>query len=91
MRITAYECMGYIKTHDIYRVHPGRLTRGDEALPEDSDVDGIFLSGGGLRTLPIIEILERDTGLPVVGTTTANAWRSLQLAGIKEPYRVSVN
>jgi maleate isomerase len=86
MRVAAYDSMGYTSTHDIYRVPPWEAYQGVMKLyRKNPDVDGIFLSGGGLRTLPIIEILERDTGLPVVGTTPANAWRSLQLVGIKEP------
>ncbi len=86
IRVIAYECMGYTNTYDIYRIPPWEAYRGVMKLyRRNPDVDGIFLSGGGLRILPIIETLEKDTGLPVVGTTTANAWRSLQLAGIKEP------
>ena len=49
------------------------------------DVDGIFLSGGCLRTLEIIDTLEKDTGLPMVLTTPANVWKLLQLAGVKDP------
>ncbi len=33
----------------------------------------------------MIDTLEKDTGLPAVYTKTANVWRCLQLAGIKEP------
>jgi maleate isomerase len=85
IRVAAYECIGYTSTYDIYRVPPWEAYRGVMNLyRKNPDVDGIFLSGGGMRILPIIETLEKDTGLPVVGTTTANVWRSLQLAGIKE-------
>jgi maleate isomerase len=49
------------------------------------DADGIFISGGCLRTLDIIAMLEEDTGLPLVTTTPANVWKLLQLAEVKDP------
>ncbi len=76
---------GYTDTFDIYRVPPWEAYRGIMKLyREHPEVDGIFLSGGGLRALPIIEIVERDAGVPVITTTVANAFRTLQLANIKE-------
>jgi maleate cis-trans isomerase len=47
-------------------------------------VDGIFMTGGCIRVLEILELLEKDTGVPVIMTTTANMWRCLQLAGVKD-------
>ena len=49
------------------------------------DADGIFISGGCLRTLEIIAMLEEDTGLPLVTTTPANVWKLLQLVGVEDP------
>jgi maleate isomerase len=49
------------------------------------EADGIFISGGCLRTLEIIATLEEDTGLPLVTTTPANVWKLLQLTGVKDP------
>lgn len=49
------------------------------------DVEGIFLTGGCFRTLEMLEVLEKDTGVPVVVTTPANMWRCLQLTGVKDP------
>jgi maleate isomerase len=47
-------------------------------------IDGIFLSGGCFRTLEITEILEKDSGLPVVTTAPANMWHCLRILGIKD-------
>jgi maleate isomerase len=48
------------------------------------DVDGIFVTGGCIRSLEVLATLEKDTGVPVVTTTVANMWRCLQLAGVKD-------
>jgi maleate cis-trans isomerase len=51
------------------------------------DADGIFISGGGLRTLEMIETLEKDSGLPVVSTVVANMWHCLKLSGVNDLVR----
>jgi maleate isomerase len=51
------------------------------------DADGIFVSGGGLRTLEMIEALEKDSGLPVVTTAVANMWHCLKLSRVKDTLR----
>jgi maleate isomerase len=49
------------------------------------DVDAILISCGALRTMEIIEDLEKATGKPVVSSNLCGAWMCLKLAGIKEP------
>jgi maleate isomerase len=49
------------------------------------DVDGIFVTGGCIRAMEVLGILEKDTGVPIISTTTANMWRCLQLASVKDP------
>jgi maleate cis-trans isomerase len=49
------------------------------------DVDGIFVTGGCIRILEMLETLEKDTGVPIVMTTAANMWRCLRMAGVKDP------
>jgi arylmalonate decarboxylase len=44
--------------------------------------DGILISCGGLRTLPVAEPLERSCGLPVVSSMPAAFWSALRLIGI---------
>lgn len=45
------------------------------------EAEAIFLSCANLRTLEIIQPLERITGLPVVTSTQASLWRMLSLLG----------
>jgi arylmalonate decarboxylase len=49
---------------------------------ETSDADGLFISSGGLATFDIIEILESDTGLPVVSSNSAGLWAGLRLVDV---------
>jgi len=49
------------------------------------DAEAIFLSCANLRTIEIIEPLERATGLPVVTSTQASLWRMLTRLGRPGP------
>ncbi len=70
---------------DANRVSPLEIYSGIMKMHKHRpDADGIFISGGCLRTLEVIAMLEEDTGLPVVTTTPANVWKLLQLAGVKD-------
>ncbi len=57
-------------------------------LARETDVpaaDGVLLSGTGLPTVGMLEVLERDLGKPVVSSNQAMLWRALRLAGVREP------
>ncbi|HEX9808595.1 MAG TPA: hypothetical protein VGC25_03210 [Alphaproteobacteria bacterium] len=47
--------------------------------------DGIYMLGSGWRTLPIIETLERDLGVPVVHPVTARVWEIQKRLRVREP------
>jgi maleate isomerase len=49
-----------------------------------SDADAVLISCAGWRTLPIIDKLENDLGVPVVTSVQAVMWHALRLAGIKD-------
>lgn len=48
------------------------------------EADGIFLSCTGLRTLEVVEEIERRTGKPVLGSNQALIWRMLRLIGVDD-------
>ena len=50
-----------------------------------SDADAVLLSGTGLPTVGVLELLERDLGKPVISSNQASLWRALRLAGVREP------
>lgn len=45
-------------------------------------IDGIFISCAGIRSIPAVELLERETGLPVVTSAQTMAWHALRLLGL---------
>lgn len=68
---------------DMCRVDPEDTVRF--ALEIDRpEADGIFLSCTGLRTLEVVEEIERKTGKPVLGSNQALIWRMLRLIGVDD-------
>jgi maleate isomerase len=47
--------------------------------------DAIYMLGSGWRTLEIIDILERDLGVPVVHPVTARIWEFQKWLNVREP------
>ena len=60
------------------RVPPGARRRRAGA-------DGVLLSGTGLPTVGVLELLEQDLGKPAISSMQACLWHALRLAGIREP------
>jgi maleate cis-trans isomerase len=56
-------------------------------LVDREDAEAVFLSGTGMPTLPVLEMLEQDLGKPVISSASAIMWRALRLAGVGEPIR----
>jgi maleate cis-trans isomerase len=42
----------------------------------------VFISGTGLPTLPVLDMLEADLGKPVISSATAMMWQALQVARV---------
>lgn len=57
------------------------LARGVDAAAAEA----VFLSGTGMPTLPVLELLEQDLGKPVISSASAMLWHALRLAGIRQP------
>lgn len=68
---------------DMNRVSPKALYDFAMSLNR-SDADAIFLSCGAMRSLEVVEDIERDTGLPVICSNQASFWHCLRLAGIED-------
>lgn len=68
---------------DMCRVDPDDIVA--YALEIDRpEADGIFLSCTGLRSLDVIDEIERRTGKPVVGSNQALVWRMLRMVGVHD-------
>jgi maleate cis-trans isomerase len=48
------------------------------------DAEAVLVSGTGLPTVGVLEVLERDLGKPVVSSNQASLWQALRLAGVRE-------
>jgi maleate isomerase len=48
------------------------------------EAEGLFISCTTFRASDVIEVLERDLGVPVVTANQATLWNMLRMAGIKE-------
>ena len=51
----------YAHIKRLHRKHPG--------------ADGIYIQGGGWQTIRVVELLEKDLGIPVVHATLCQAWQ----------------
>jgi len=47
--------------------------------------EAVFLSGTGMPTLPVLEVLEQDLQKPVISSASAMMWHGLRLAGVGQP------
>ena len=54
-------------------------------LVDREDAEAVFLSGTGMPTLPVLEMLEQDLGKPVISSASAMMWHALRLAGVRQP------
>jgi maleate isomerase len=50
-----------------------------------SDAEAVFLSGTGMPTVSVLELLEQDLGKPVISSASAMMWHALRLAGVGQP------
>ena len=69
---------------NIYDETPERAYRLARMV-DRMDADAVFLSGTGMPTLPVLEMLEHDLGKPVISSASAMMWRALRLARVGQP------
>ena len=50
-----------------------------------AEAQAVFLSGVGMPTLDVIDLLERDLGKPVISSASAMMWNALRCIGVREP------
>jgi len=69
---------------NIYDETPERAYRLAR-LVDAEDAEAVFLSGTGMPTLPVLEMLEQDLGKPVISSATAMMWHALRTTGVNQP------
>lgn len=73
-----WEEIGRLSSHEIYR-----LIR--EVHKRHPDAEGVYVQGGKLRMLDIVETLENDIKIPVLHPGVATAWEILLRLGVHAP------
>jgi maleate cis-trans isomerase len=51
-------------------------------MVDREDAEAVFLSGTGMPTLPVLQLLEQDLGKPVISSASAIMWHALRVAGV---------
>ena len=75
--------LGLEKDSDMIRVRPDVIS--DFAKSVDAkEADAVFISCGALRSIDIIDRLERELAKPVICSNQAMMWDMLRLAGIDD-------
>ena len=72
---------GVINIYDETAERAYRLAR----TVDREDAEAVFLSGTGMPTLPVLEMLEQDLGKSVISSASAMMWHALCLAGVRQP------
>ena len=84
--VAAIRGMNLEKDSDMVRVAPEFIL--DYAIAADRpDADALFVSCGALRSLDVVDEIERRLGKPVVVSNQAMIWDTLRLAGIDDRYQ----
>ena len=52
---------------------------------DSGDAEAVFLSGTGMPTVSLLELLEQDLSKPVISSASAVMWHALRLAGVGQP------
>ena len=73
-----WEDVGQLSSHEIYR-----LTK--KIFLEHPGADVIYVQGGKLRMLDIVETLEQDLHVPVLHPGVATAWEIMLRLHVREP------
>ena len=54
-------------------------------MVDAEDAEAVFLSGTGMPTVSVLELLEQDLRKPVFSSASAMMWHALRLAGVGHP------
>jgi maleate isomerase len=72
-----FDQVAQISVERLY-AHVKRLYR------QHRNADGVYIQGGGWQTVRVVELLEKDLGIPVVHATICQAWQILKHLDVRE-------
>jgi maleate isomerase len=79
--VAAVNLAGVTNIYDETAERAYRLARSIDR-PE---ADAVFLTGTGMPTLPVLDMLEHDLGKPVISSASAMMWHALRRCGVRQP------
>jgi maleate isomerase len=95
---TTLQGVEHLRAHGIEVVSHGRLSNVRNIYEETSEraysiarqvdcaqADAVFLSGVGMPTVDVLEMLEQDLGKPVISAASAMMWNALRVSRVGEP------
>lgn len=81
--IVSMKGLGIETSTDIGKNPPHAIYNlGRSAVTKDTQV--LFLSCTGIRSMEVVDMLERDLGIPVFSSNIANLWAAMRTHGIRE-------
>jgi maleate cis-trans isomerase len=81
-----FEIVGYQRLADVTNIYDEDEHRAYRLARQANtpDAEAVFLSGTGLPTVGVLEMLEQDLGKPVISSNQASLWQALRLAGVRQ-------
>lgn len=85
IKVLYEEGLNITDTVGIARIPPGEIYRFAKRVhAKSARPELLFLSCGNLRTIEILETLERDLGIPVISSNQAMLWSALKAMRVQE-------
>jgi len=81
--VVAIRGLNLERDSDMVRVRPEAILEFAASV-DQPEAEGLFVSCGALRSIEIVDELERKIGKPVVVSNQAMAWDTLRLAGVQD-------
>ncbi len=80
-----FEIAGYHRLTDVKDIYAESEERAYllARQADARDAEAVLLSGTGLPTVAVLEMLERDLGKPVISSNQACLWQALRMAGVR--------
>jgi maleate cis-trans isomerase len=81
-----FDIVGYQRLTDVQNIYAEHEQRAYQLARQANtpDAEAVFLSGTGLPTVGVLDMLEQDLNKPVLSSNQASLWQALRLAGVRQ-------
>jgi maleate cis-trans isomerase len=87
LELHGFDVVGVARLEGVKNIYEETIERaysvGRQA--DRPDAEAVFLSGTGMPTLGMLQVLEDDLRKPVISANSAMMWHALRVAGVKAP------